>query len=206
MDILDKLSFLEEAVTENKLKVHVREIKKLISQQLSSQPHNYLSPKVVMRESKISWKWVFCKDIIQKWELVAIFWGNVMSIEQWTDVEKEARETCMMIHPNFLIWPNKNSEIDNGDYVNHSCDPNTWIKGQICLYSLKEILPWEEITFDYWTVVTLPNEETWEMECKCEKSNCRKVITSHDWKKLKNIPLLKWFFSSHIQELINKKL
>ena len=52
MDILDKLSFLEEAVTENKLKVHVREIKKLISQQLSPQPHNYLSPKVVMRESK----------------------------------------------------------------------------------------------------------------------------------------------------------
>lgn len=57
------------------------------------------------------------------------------------------------------------------EFINHSCDPNvdSWIENErIYLYSLREILPAEELTLDYDLVGEGP-----EIACICGSPKCR---------------------------------
>jgi len=48
---------------------------------------------------------------------------------------------------------------------------------------MRDIIVGEEITFDYAMCET--DERLWEpMECLCGNTNCRGMITAHDWKNL----------------------
>ncbi len=62
-------------------------------------------------------------------------------------------------------------------YFNHSCDPNAGIRGYNELFAVRDIMPDDEITFDYSTVVGMaPINAIWEMNCACGSSNCRGSI------------------------------
>ncbi len=61
--------------------------------------------------------------------------------------------------------------------INHSCDPNTAVRGECELFALKNIANGSEITFDY-SMTALPSFYSWlwEMPCNCGAANCRKSI------------------------------
>lgn len=60
---------------------------------------------------------------------------------------------------------------------NHSCEPNAGMRKRSELFALRDILPGEEITFDYSTTVG-PNvtADMWTMKCNCGSEMCRKTI------------------------------
>ncbi len=62
-------------------------------------------------------------------------------------------------------------------YLNHSCDPNTGIKGRVTMYALRDIAANEELTIDY---ATIEGDERWELpsECLCGSKSCRRKISS----------------------------
>lgn len=60
-----------------------------------------------------------------------------------------------------------------GKFVNHSCEPNAGIKDDFNLIALEDIKLHEEIRFDYLTTM---DEDSYEMECKCNMPTCRKVV------------------------------
>ena len=64
-------------------------------------------------------------------------------------------------------------------YLNHSCEPNTGIKGRVSMHALRDIQPDEELTIDYSTTEA---DTLWELaggaQCRCGARNCRKVIKS----------------------------
>jgi hypothetical protein len=60
-------------------------------------------------------------------------------------------------------------------YLNHSCNPNSGIKGKVTMVALKNIKEGEEITIDY---STIEGDDMWEMKCHCGEKNCRKIIRS----------------------------
>lgn len=67
-------------------------------------------------------------------------------------------------------------------YGNHSCNPNSTIKGRNELIAIKDIAKDEEITYDYslteWSDEnSWQNYNEWSMECLCGYSQCRKIIT-----------------------------
>lgn len=64
--------------------------------------------------------------------------------------------------------------------ANHSCNPNTGVRGVNTLIALRAIKSGEEITYDYSTVVgrSKPHESNWVLRCKCGASRCRKRIGS----------------------------
>jgi hypothetical protein len=95
---------------------------------------------------------------------------------------------------------------DPANFINHSCDPNLGLKGQIFLYSLRDIKKNEQLTFDYSTCLFSNSPKSkYVMKCMCGSKNCRKLVSSNDWK----IPALqkkyKGYFQSYLQEKINKK-
>lgn len=82
--------------------------------------------------------------------------------------------------------------IDNDKYldlfeifrsINHSCNPNLFIKNKNELVALRDINKEEEITYDYSTTMDDNQEKIeasggglWTMKCKCQNKNCRKLI------------------------------
>ena len=62
-------------------------------------------------------------------------------------------------------------------HLNHSCDPNLGIQGQIVFVALRDIEKDEELTFDY----AMTDDENYEMECNCGSRQCRGTITGKDW-------------------------
>jgi len=68
--------------------------------------------------------------------------------------------------------------------VNHSCDPNCGLHGEITFVALRDIHVGDELTFDY----AMVDNESYEFACSCGSPNCRKIVTGYDWKikKLQN--------------------
>lgn len=68
---------------------------------------------------------------------------------------------------------------EQGDerFMNHSCDPNTWWADDNTMVARRDILPGEELTYDYATTdITIP----FVMTCHCGATNCRAVVTNRD--------------------------
>ena len=89
------------------------------------------------------------------------------------------------------------------DFFNHSCEPNSFIKidgSSVVLHALKEILPGEEIVFDY--SITM-DEDCWEMPCNCGSKDCRGKIV--DFKKLPSAVSQKYFSLGIVPDFIAQK-
>ena len=93
-------------------------------------------------------------------------------------------------------------------YINHSCQPNTYVKtlnGLRYVIALNEIEIGEEITYDY--LLNCDGGDLWK--CNCGEPNCRKNIPSSffhlpqdEQEKLK--PLLdSWFTKEHASKMKN---
>jgi len=92
-----------------------------------------------------------------------------------------------------------------GYYINHSCNPNSGIKGQNFIVSMNNINKNEQITFDYaMCLFSLTKKADYSFKCLCGEKNCRKLITSNDWKILSLQKKYKGYFQWYLQNKINK--
>ena len=60
-----------------------------------------------------------------------------------------------------------------GAFVNHSCDPNSYVAEGNLLVALRDIRTHEQIMYDYSTTMY---DDSWTMICRCGSPRCRKVI------------------------------
>jgi SET domain-containing protein len=59
------------------------------------------------------------------------------------------------------------------DYINHSCDPNTYIDfNKFVFIALKNIHSGEEITYNYLTTEYDLAKESLDFDCKCKSEKC----------------------------------
>jgi len=69
------------------------------------------------------------------------------------------------------------------DYLNHSCDPNCYLRvvgNRAILFSLYVIPANTELTYDYSTTST-DTLDKWKMDCGCGTAKCRKVISGFQY-------------------------
>ncbi len=66
------------------------------------------------------------------------------------------------------------------EYLNHSCDPNLWLKDETRIVARRSIEPREELTIDY---ATFEIDDEWRMPspCNCGSPLCPEHITGTDW-------------------------
>ncbi|MBI3074598.1 MAG: hypothetical protein HYY92_00040 [Parcubacteria group bacterium] len=88
-----------------------------------------------------------------------------------------------------------------GMHVNHPCNPNMGILGNVINVAMRDVGAGEELTADYAMVYSHPS---FRLECHCGAENCRKIITGDDWKKKELQEKYRGFFSAYIQKKINK--
>lgn len=163
---------------------------------------SWINKKLKVKNTSKYGKGVFAIDEIEKDEILAIFGGYVMTAEEESKI-KNNNDGGLQITENFVISSGKNKE--DGDYFNHSCEPNAGFRGQIFLVAMRKIKKNEEVTFDYaMTLHRSKNYPLYKFKCFCGKKNCRKFICDDDWKRPDLRKKYKGFFQFYLEEKIKK--
>ncbi|KKT40668.1 MAG: Nuclear protein SET [Candidatus Giovannonibacteria bacterium GW2011_GWA2_44_13b] len=162
---------------------------------------SYSSPKVEMRESPISGRGLFAKGNIKKDELVVSFVGGkgkfvVSAVAD--ELFEKGDDHVLQIDDDLYFAATTPEEYEKEDHINHSCNPNIGIDGNLNFVAIRDIEPGEEIVFDY----TMSESSEYSFECRCGSKNCRKTITGNDWK----IPELQKKYSGYFSDYLAKKM
>jgi SET domain-containing protein len=139
-------------------------------------PNSHLPPKLEVRKDQtIEGRGIFARQPIKKGELVALWGGDVVDRAQFEKLgEHQKRQSAQVEEGLYLV----SSKPGPGDFVNHSCDPNAGMDGQIAIVAMRDIKPGEEVTIDYAMVDGDPRDT---FECLCSSPNCRELVTGNDW-------------------------
>lgn len=159
---------------------------------------DWVSSKIEIRKTAGKGKGAFAVGEIKAGEPLIIFGG------EYTDSEgaKGARLAGKLV----MQWDdNLFSVEDRGDdlgyFINHSCDPNAWMKDVFTIVAKRNIKIGEEITADY-ALWEADENYISKWECKCDSPICRKKVTGKDWR----LPELQERYKNHFSPLINKRI
>ncbi len=140
----------------------------------------WFSPKVEKRASAIEGRGLFARADIAAFEPVAVKGGHVMTRAERDLVAETLGPAEIQIAEHLFIGPLTPEEREASMlHLNHSCDPNVGIQGQIVFVAMRAIAVGEELTFDYAT----GDDDDWTMDCRCGTAACRGTVTGRDWRK-----------------------
>lgn len=140
-----------------------------------------VSEKVAIRQSRTQGRGIFAVELIRKGEVVFIKGGHILRRDQL--FSSGAINSYLPIDDEYFLGATSMDEEDEIKlFINHSCDPNCGIRGEITFVAIRDIHAGEELTIDYAFV----DNEDYSFECTCGASCCRSTVTGRDW-RLKHI-------------------
>jgi len=162
-------------------------------------PLSYISPKAAVKPSPIHGRGLFAVKPIKAGEIVCVKGGHIFERKQLGKANELFGPAEIQIAENLFIGP-LDSETREGSmlFTNHSCDPNIGMQSQIVFIAMRDIAAGEELTHDWATT----DDDTCEMECRCNAPDCRRVITGQDWRKKELQEKYRGFMSWHLQQKI----
>jgi hypothetical protein len=164
---------------------------------MRDQLNSYLSPRCESRMKSDGERGAFALEPISKGELMAVFGGDVYDWKALQTLPAGLRSLSLQVADEMFLVSEKSGA---GDYLNHSCNPNAGLSGQICLIAMRDIAAGEEICFDYAMCDSLPYDE---FECSCGAANCRGRVTGNDWKIKELQERYAGYFSPYLQQRID---
>ena len=165
---------------------------------------SWISPLCEVRESQVNGKGVFARGDISRGERLAIFGGEIMTIDEAKELPLALQAYPLQIEERFLLYMKNATNPEDTDYFNHSCDPNAGIKGQIFLVAMRDIAAGEEIMFDYAMTLSefVDGDMVLEFPCSCGSPLCRGMVTQSDWRKPCLRERYRGYFSMYIEDRI----
>ena len=158
----------------------------------------YLTDKCEVQNRDVTGgKAVFARDVIEPGELVAVWSGRIVSAEELDELSEEIRRHTVQVEERLYLASHGPDE--GPDFINHSCDPNTGLEGQIALVALQRILPGEEVTIDYAMCDGSPYDE---FDCACGSPICRGRVTGDDWRN----PVLWERYAGHFSPYLERRI
>jgi SET domain-containing protein len=144
-------------------------------------PLSYLSPKTKVRESKIHGSGLFAIADIAKNEIVAVKGGHIVDRKTLREkITPRFGPVEIQIDDDLFIAPVTEDERELSMlYLNHSCDPNLGVRGEITFVAICDIRAGEELTHDW----AMTDDDDYSVECNCGALNCRQILTGKDWQR-----------------------
>ena len=161
---------------------------------------SYLSPKLVTKyHPEKGGCAVFAVTPIRANEVISVWGGDIMTLEQVIALPPEIRPYSVQVEEDLYLVTTGRPE--GADFINHSCEPNAGLAGQITLVALRDIWPDEEICFDYAMSDGSPYDE---FRCACGASTCRGRVTGNDWALPELWDRYEGYFSPYLQRRIER--
>ena len=162
---------------------------------------SYRSPKTATGPSPIEGTGLFARAAIARGEIVAIKGGYIFDSATLGELEARLGPAEITVADGFHIGPRSGAERDGSMlFINHSCDPNIGVQGQIVFVAMRDIAAGEELTHDWATT----DDARYEMRCRCGASCCRGTITGQDWRRGDLQVKYRGYFSWYLQRRIDE--
>ncbi len=161
---------------------------------------HYLSPKLEVRtEPEKGGFGVYAIEAVTAGEVVSVWGGYIVNLEQLETLPHDVQQHTVQIEEG--LYSATIGGAETADFINHSCDPNLGLRGQITLVALRNIEVGEEVCFDYAMTDCTPYDE---FECHCGTPICRGTVRGDDWKLPELWAKYAGYFSPYLQRRIDR--
>ncbi len=162
---------------------------------------SYISPKAKRGlQSPIHGRGLFAIEEIKKGEIVAVKGGEILTKQQLAAVSTSLHAEMQIADDLFIAPTNEHDYAKSMMCLNHSCNPNLGIRGDIVFIAMRDVHPGQELTLDYAMMDNVPST----FSCICGSKECRGEITGQDWQKKELQEKYFGYFSAYIENLIKK--
>ena len=161
---------------------------------------SYLSSKTAVRESKIHGRGLFATADIAKDETVAVKGGHIIDGRTLREsITPVLGPVEIQIGDDLFVAPVSDEERELSMlYLNHSCDPNLGIRGEITFVAMRDIRAGEELTHDW----AMTDDDDYSVKCNCGAPDCRKTLTGKDWQRRDLQKRYAGYFSAYLARKI----
>ncbi|MBI4118168.1 MAG: SET domain-containing protein-lysine N-methyltransferase [Parcubacteria group bacterium] len=146
---------------------------KRIIKRINEKPrrNNYVSPNTEVRPSSIHGIGLFATSELQKGTVVAVWGGHAMTSKELESLPRRISSNyAIEVYPGFWLAEKSTTELDSGDFVNHSCTPNCTILDKLVMIAKKKILGGEELTADF------SYKGGGVIKCGCGSRRCKRLF------------------------------
>jgi uncharacterized protein len=158
---------------------------------------SWLLPHTEVRDAGAPGLGVFVTADVAAGAVVAAFGGAVCDLRTFETLPADRQVHSLQVADGlFLVCP---EVTEPPDYINHSCEPNCGISGNVLLVSLRDIAAGEQLTFDYAMCDSDPYDE---FECACGTPSCRRKVTGNDW----TVPELQERYRGHFSDYLARRI
>lgn len=166
-------------------------------QKMDASMKGYLSPK--LEGYKKEWgHGVRAVAAVRPGEILIVWGGTILTGSELGKLTAQERKISVQVDDDmYLVTPAK--WIGPSDWVNHSCNPNAGLRGQITLVAMRAIKVGEDVCFDY----AMSDGNSYdEFDCLCGARACRGRVQGNDWQRPELWKKYAGFFSPHLQARI----
>jgi uncharacterized protein len=159
----------------------------------------YASPRLVGRVcSDKGGRGVFAREPIRRGELLVVFAGTALERSDIERLPADRRRLLLQVEEDLYLL----SEVEGwADWVNHCCEPNAGLRGQLSLVALRDIEAGEEICYDYAMSDGSPYDG---FDCRCGAASCRRRVSGDDWMKEELWERYSGYFSPYLWARIER--
>jgi hypothetical protein len=171
--------------------------------QASPRVRSWISPKAAKgRASSIEGRGVHAAGAIAAGEVVAVKGGHIVDGVTVAGLPEAIADSAFPIAAGLFLAALTGEEHDGVMMrVNHSCEPNVGMGGNVLLVSMRDIAAGEELTIDYALFLGDPG---FAMACRCGTAACRGVVTGTDWMRSDLQERYQGWFSWWLQQKITQ--
>lgn len=162
---------------------------------------SWITPKAAKGgASAIQGRGVHAVEAIAAGEVVAVKGGHIVDGSAVASLPGAIWNSAFQIAPDCFLAALTQDEYDGVMMrVNHSCEPNVGMGGNVVLVSMRDLAAGEELTIDYALFLGDPG---FAMECRCGAASCRGVVKGTDWMRAELRQRYRGWFSWWLQQEI----
>ena len=162
---------------------------------------SWITPKAAKGgASAIEGRGVHAVEMIAAGEVVAVKGGHIADGPAVAGLPEAIRNSAFPIAAGCFLAALTGEEYDGVLMrVNHSCEPNLGMGGNVLLVATREIAAGEELTIDYALFLADPG---FAMQCRCGTAACRGVVRGTDWMRTDVRERYRGWFSWWLQQKI----
>lgn len=157
----------------------------------------WVSPCLHEGPSRIAGRGVFTHEPVRAEEVLMRWGGLLIPYEAYDPHLYRPSSTTLYDEAHYLVTPVHEPKLLD-EWLNHSCDPNTWMGDEVTMLARRDLSAGEEVTTDF----ALWNHSDWLFleQCRCGSPLCRGRITGLDWRR----PELQARYRGHFLPCLNR--
>jgi len=141
----------------------------------------------------------FALSTIAPGETIAVFGGTLSTGAEFSRLSADRRSRSIQVEEDLYLVGGEVPE--DGDMINHSCEPTCGLRGSSILVAMQVIPLGAALTYEYATSDGGPYDE---FVCQCEASSCRGVVTGSDWMRPDIQDRYREWFSPYLARRISR--